>query len=778
MATHSSRPFSRSVGLLAGISLLVSLFAIAPPPIKAADPVPDYLATFEACPEDVIPDADFSDVSSRHENAADIDCIAYYGITKGTSATTYSPDDPVIREHMALFLVRLAKLVGIQVPAAGRTPFDDVANLKDDSQEAISQIYQLGITIGATANTYAPSRDVSRGEMALFLKRLMNLIDPIEIDGQAYGYVPDDVEDEVLEDADVDSPYTDLQDSTFAVYEAVGQLYELGVGSGLSGRAYGPRVDMSRKAMAEFMADILDHSNLRPEGATVELTPNQGWEDYQITALISVRDDEFLPLDEESVDWFYTADEDGGLVSNGTCDPDLILAGDCVWEDNEFYETGDDGNLIVRFRAEPGAIVTFYAWIGSRDGQNFDEDTADFSKAEATSDRGVGNISITSNIDAEAARVEGDGAFDTYIVDLDTVSTVTLRAQLEDEVGNRIRRAGIEVEVDVERTGGNLSPADVDSNGVPDPTFSRSGSVSTDETVTVLTDRNGVVTFRLARPTDRNNREDDRLDEVTFTTDLGDVSISQPVGVAWSETDPVLVQALPTIDSYRFRTRDEVRLNVFYRLYDQYGNTMSSKTGGRDDTELKATLSYELYEVDVNGVATMTSATESNVEMSRNRRITESLAVTIPSDSLDKDHLLVVTPAIFSDHTGGRDDVHYVQLGFPVWVVKYADDGEVPPSSTFKLINDIKDINDVVMSSQLQEVEMYPGSNEFRTFFTMWEYDSNDRFIFDDDDDENVTLQEFEELFANRVDTLADIYVRLYYDREARESVFEITPID
>ena len=335
------------------------------------------------------------------------------------------------------------------------------------------------------------------------------------------------------------------------------------------------------------------------------------------------------------------------------------------------------------------------------------------------------------------------------------------------------------MEVDVERTGGELSPAEVDADGDPNPTFSVSGSVSTDETVTVLTDRNGVVTFRLARPTDRNNREDDRLDEVTFSTDLGDVSISQPVGVAWSKTDPVLVQALPTIDSYRFRTRDEVRLNVFYRLYDQYGNTMSSTTGGRADTELKAMLSYELYEVDINGKASVTDAILDQVEdvSVRSGRITKSLTVTIPSDSLDEDHVLVVTPKIFSDHTSGTD-VFYARLGVPVWVVKYADDGDVPPSSTFLLTGDIDDINRQDMIPELQEVEMYPGSNEFRTFFTMWEYDSNDRFIFDDDDDENVTLQEFEELFANRVDTLADIYVRLYYDREARESVFEITPID
>ena len=69
---------------------------------------------------------------------------------------------------MALFLVRLARLVGINVPSVADTPFEDIANLEQESQEAISQIYQLGITIGATATTYAPARNVSRGEMALF----------------------------------------------------------------------------------------------------------------------------------------------------------------------------------------------------------------------------------------------------------------------------------------------------------------------------------------------------------------------------------------------------------------------------------------------------------------------------------------------------------------------------------------------------------------------------------------------------------------------------------
>ena len=215
----------------------------------------------------------------------------------------------MIREHMALFLIRLAKLVDIYVPPAGPTPFTDIAGLSKESQETISQIYQLGITIGATTTTYAPGRDVSRGEMALFLQRLMDLME-VAADGRdLYGYTPDDVDDNDL-DADLEAPWRDIDDVLNAVNEAVTELYELGVASGFGGsdRLYGPNRDMSRADMAAFMAAILDHSNLRPKGANIQVSPIRGADDFDITAMISFRSDTFAPVEDQAVDWFYTDD--------------------------------------------------------------------------------------------------------------------------------------------------------------------------------------------------------------------------------------------------------------------------------------------------------------------------------------------------------------------------------------------------------------------------------------------------------------------------------------
>ena len=311
MPTRLCKPFHRTVGVLASLALLAGVFVAGSVPTNAADPAPDYLASFDACPDDIIPERGSWTFPAPIRALDDIDCIAYYGITDGTSSTTYSPDDPVTREQMALFLARLAGLVGINVHAGVDTPFEDIADLGEESREAIGRIYRLGITIGATDTTYAPARNVSRGEMALFLQRLMDLMVPAADGRIPFGFTPDDVNDNVG-NFDVVSPFHDLEGVPHNVYSAVTQLYELGVATGLSEHAYGPGEDMTRAVMAEFMAAMLDHSNLRPRGVLVQVTPTDGTDDFEIFMMVSVRDDEFAPAADVAVDWFYTDDPQGG----------------------------------------------------------------------------------------------------------------------------------------------------------------------------------------------------------------------------------------------------------------------------------------------------------------------------------------------------------------------------------------------------------------------------------------------------------------------------------
>ena len=73
--------FRRQVAVLTALAMVASVLVAVP--AVAADPKADYEATFDACVGDAAASADFEDVPSGHANAGDINCIAYYGITRG-----------------------------------------------------------------------------------------------------------------------------------------------------------------------------------------------------------------------------------------------------------------------------------------------------------------------------------------------------------------------------------------------------------------------------------------------------------------------------------------------------------------------------------------------------------------------------------------------------------------------------------------------------------------------------------------------------------------------
>ena len=114
-------------------------------------------------------------------NADDIARISPNGlmITTGTTNTTYSPDDPVIRAHMALFLTRLyERVAGSEAPAAD-TEFTDIAERNAEQQAAIGQLFGLGVTTGTSATTYSPSDNVTREQMASFVARMYRVLDAL-----------------------------------------------------------------------------------------------------------------------------------------------------------------------------------------------------------------------------------------------------------------------------------------------------------------------------------------------------------------------------------------------------------------------------------------------------------------------------------------------------------------------------------------------------------------------------------------------------------------------
>ena len=90
-------------------------------------------------------------------------------ITKGTSATTFSPDKTCTRAEIVTFLWRDA---GSPMPTISRHPFTDVSySMGADFYNAILWASQNGITAGTSTTTFSPNKNCTRAEIVTFLWR-------------------------------------------------------------------------------------------------------------------------------------------------------------------------------------------------------------------------------------------------------------------------------------------------------------------------------------------------------------------------------------------------------------------------------------------------------------------------------------------------------------------------------------------------------------------------------------------------------------------------------
>ena len=98
----------------------------------------------------------------------DIEWLAAAGITLGCEPRLFCPLDDVTRGQMAAFLNR-----ALDLPATGTDFFDD-----DDGttfEDDINRLAASGITQGCDTGRFCPSDDVTRGQMAAFLNRALDL---------------------------------------------------------------------------------------------------------------------------------------------------------------------------------------------------------------------------------------------------------------------------------------------------------------------------------------------------------------------------------------------------------------------------------------------------------------------------------------------------------------------------------------------------------------------------------------------------------------------------
>ena len=284
--------------------------------------------------------------------------------------------------------------------------------------------------------TYGPDAHVTAFEMGLFVQRaadrmgadgeavlagvmLSDYVTRLEMAQLMFGLV-DDIDDDVrISPADGQIQFYDddtnawlVVDDFFAdakaqvpIFESqvVGAAYELGITRGTKGdgtlvstanSTFEPFANVTRAEMASFIARTLDHSNLRPEGLSIQRNSvkdtmvsyrDADWgaiEDARIDVFSAQYPDDAFDPDDGECEGNFVKDE---TPSHSTCAIDI---GDQLTDDEGnvmFTLVSDadpitatcatDSSAVLRFESAPGSEGrTFWAWTGDL-GDEVSEDT-------------------------------------------------------------------------------------------------------------------------------------------------------------------------------------------------------------------------------------------------------------------------------------------------------------------------------------------------------------------------------------------------------------------
>lgn len=186
-----------------------------------------------ACPTLLVPESGFVDTSGIH--AANIDCVAWWGITEGVDDERFAPTRDVTRAQMASFLSRILNKAGVTLPAREHG-FTDVPTSNVHS-ESINQLAALEIVNGYPDGSFRPGASITRAQMATMVVGAYEFITQVEIDSS-------------------DAVFSDTGDSVHR--DAINKAANADLLRGINGSMFDPSSNTTRAQLATTLRRMLD----------------------------------------------------------------------------------------------------------------------------------------------------------------------------------------------------------------------------------------------------------------------------------------------------------------------------------------------------------------------------------------------------------------------------------------------------------------------------------------------------------------------------------------
>ena len=152
-----------------GITTGTSAVTFSPDEGCTRGQVVTFLWRAAGCPEPAGSSNPFRDVKEGDYYYSAVLWAVENEITKGTSATEFSPDETCTRGQIVTFLWRAA---GSSTSESAENPFRDVKD-GDYFRQAVVWAVQCEITLGTTNTTFSPNDECTRGQVVTFLYRYL-----------------------------------------------------------------------------------------------------------------------------------------------------------------------------------------------------------------------------------------------------------------------------------------------------------------------------------------------------------------------------------------------------------------------------------------------------------------------------------------------------------------------------------------------------------------------------------------------------------------------------
>ncbi len=115
----------------------------------------------------------FDDVANDAYYASHVKWAVENGITVGVSKTEFAPNAQISRQDMATMMLRYAKAMGIRLPEMSKELFADDADIAVYAKEAVYKLKAVEIINGKDGNVFDPKGSTTRAEVAAVLHRFL-----------------------------------------------------------------------------------------------------------------------------------------------------------------------------------------------------------------------------------------------------------------------------------------------------------------------------------------------------------------------------------------------------------------------------------------------------------------------------------------------------------------------------------------------------------------------------------------------------------------------------